>query len=89
MPLEYSCRAMWKIFLVFTYLESRWEQNQQFIVLHWRHSERDGVLNHRRLDCLLNRLSWRRSKKTSKLRVIGLCEGNASMTNEFLAQTGH
>ena len=27
-----------------------------------------------------------RSKKTSKLRVIGLCEGNSPVTNEFPAQ---
>ena len=38
----------------------------------WRHNERDGVSNHRRLDCLHNRLFRRRSKKTSKLRVTGL-----------------
>ena len=36
----------------------------------------DGVSNQRRLHCLLNRLSSRRSKKTSKLRVTGLCEEN-------------
>ena len=41
----------------------------------WRHYERDGVSNHRRLDNLLNRLFRRRSKKTSKLRVTGLCKG--------------
>ena len=28
--------------------------------LQWRHDERDGVSNHRRLDGLLNRLFWRR-----------------------------
>ena len=38
------------------------------IPLQWRHNERDGVSNHRRLDCLLNRLFRRWSKKTSKLR---------------------
>ena len=43
--------------------------------LQWRNNERDGVSNNRRLDCLLNRLFRRRSKKTSKLRVTGLCEG--------------
>ena len=32
--------------------------------------------NHRRLDCLLSRLFRRRSKKTSKLRITGLCEEN-------------
>ena len=49
-------------------------------------NEWDGVLNHQRLDCLLNRLSWRRSKETSKLRVNGLCEGNSPVTGEFPAQ---
>ena len=34
-----------------------------------------GVTNHRRLDCLLNRLFRHRSKKTSELRVTGLCRG--------------
>ena len=38
-------------------------------MLQWRHNERDGVSNHRRLDCLLNRLFWYRSKKISNLRV--------------------
>ena len=51
-----------------------------------RHNRRDGVSNHRRLDCLLDRLFSRRSKKTSKLRVTGLCEGNSPVTGEFPAQ---
>ena len=42
--------------------------------LQWRHDKRDGVPNHRRLDCLLNHLFRRSSKKASKLSVIGLCE---------------
>ena len=54
--------------------------------LHWRHDEHDGVSNHQPHDCLLNRLFRRRSKKTSKLRVTGLCAGNSSVTGEFLAQ---
>ena len=37
-------------------------------------------------DCLLNGLFKRRSNKTSKLRVIGLCEGNSLVTGEFPAQ---
>ena len=52
----------------------------------WRHNERDGVTNHRRLNCFLNRFFTHRSKKTSKLRVTGLCEGNSPVTGEFLAQ---
>ena len=42
--------------------------------------EPDDVSNHQRLECLLNRLFMRRSNKTSKLRVTGLCEGNPSVT---------
>ena len=35
---------------------------------------------------LLNRLFRRRSKKTSKLRVTGLCEGNSRVTCELPLQ---
>ena len=52
----------------------------------WRHNERDGVSNPRRLDCLLNRLFRRRSKKTSKLCVTCLCEGNPPVTGGFPSQ---
>ena len=51
--------------------------------LQWRHNECDGVSNHWRLICLLNRLFRRRSKKTSKVRVTGLCEGNPPVTEEI------
>ena len=43
--------------------------------LHWRHNGHDIVSNHQPHDCLLNCLFIRRSKKTSKLRVTGLCSG--------------
>ena len=56
------------------------------ITLQCRHNEHDGISNHQPYDCLLNRLFKRRSKKTSKLRVIGLCEGNSPMTDEFPTQ---
>ena len=45
------------------------------MTLQWRHNDRDGVSNQRRLNCLLSRLFRCRSKKTSKLRVTGLSEG--------------
>ena len=54
--------------------------------LHWRHNGYDGVSNHQPHDCLLNRLFRRRSKKTWKLRVTGLCVGNSPVTGEFPAQ---
>ena len=47
------------------------------ITLQWRRNGRDSVSNHQPHDCLLNRLFRRRSKKTSKLRVTGLCAGNS------------
>ena len=56
------------------------------IPLRWRHNEHDCVSNDQPHDRVLNRLFRRRSKKTSKLRVTGLCEGNSPMTGEFPAQ---
>ena len=47
------------------------------VPLRWRHNERDSVSNHQPHDCLLNGLFRRRSKKTSKLRVTGLCVENS------------
>ena len=41
------------------------------ITFQWRHNERDGVSNHRRLNCFLNRLFSRRSKLISNL--YGTC----------------
>ena len=57
-----------------------------FYTLQWRHNGRDAVSNHQPHDCLLHRIFKRRSKKTSKLRVTGLCAGNSPGTGEFPAQ---
>ena len=54
--------------------------------LQWRHNGRDSVSNHKPHDCVLNRLFRCRPKKTSKLRVTGLCAGNSPVTGEFPAQ---
>ena len=54
--------------------------------LQWRHNGHDSVPNQQPHDCLLNRLFRRRSKKTAKLRVTGLCAGNSPRTGEFPAQ---
>ena len=58
----WNYRAVWN-------LQALWTLPSQ-----WRHNG-DGVSNHRRIDCILNRLLRRRSKKISKLRVTGLCDG--------------
>ena len=54
--------------------------------LQWRHNGNGGVWNHQPYHCLLNCLFGRRSKKTSKLRVAGLCVRNSPGTGEFPAQ---
>ena len=54
--------------------------------LLWRHNGGECVSNHQPHDCLLNRLFGRWSKKTSKLRVTGLCAGNSPEIGEFPAQ---
>ena len=54
--------------------------------LQWRHNEHDSVSNHQPHDCLLKRLFRHWSKKTSKFRVTGLCEGNSPVNIEFPAQ---
>ena len=71
----------------------KWSEKSQSLwldtlrrLLQWRHDGRDGVSNHQRIDCLLKHLFMRRSKKSSKLRVTGLCEGNSPVTGEFPAQ---
>ena len=45
-------------------------------------SQITGVL----IVCLIKRLFSRRSKKASKLHVIGLCQGNSPVTGEFPTQ---
>ena len=62
------------------------EQSWIHISLRWRHNGGDSVSNHQPRECLLNRLIRCRSKKTSKLRVAGLCVGNSPRTSEFPAQ---
>ena len=44
-----------------------------FVSLRWRHNDHDGVSNHQPHGCLFRR----RSKKTPKLSVTGLCAGNS------------
>ena len=66
--------------------QSAFERRHICYSLRWRNNERDSVSNHQSHYCLLNRLFRRRSKKSSKLRVTGLCVGNLPGTGEFPAQ---
>ena len=63
---------------------SRWEV--LWSSLRWRHNVHDSDWNHQPHDYLLNRSFRRSSKKTSKLRVTGLCAGNSPGTGQFPAQ---
>ena len=54
--------------------------------LRWRRNGHGDVSNHQPHHCLLNLLFGCRSKKTSKLRVTGLCAWNSPGTGEFSAQ---
>ena len=53
--------------------------------LRWRYNGCDGVSYHQPHHCLPNLLFRHGSKKTSKLRVTGLCAGISSVTGEFPA----
>ena len=65
---------------------SSWSWTRSTPSLQWRHNGRDGVSNYQPHHWLLNRLFGRRWKKTSKLRVTGLCAGNSLGTGEFPGQ---
>ena len=54
--------------------------------LQWHHNGHDGVSNHQPYECLLTVYPRCRSKKASKHRVTGLCEGNSPVTGEFPTQ---
>ena len=72
--------------ILFWVWQFRWSSTGQLFPSQWRHIERDGVSNRQLHDCLLWRLFKWRSKKASKLRIIGLCEGNSPVTGEYPAQ---
>ena len=75
-------KGRWGNCVVNTDSKYRWSD---FTALQWRHNGRDGVSNHQPRDCLLSRLFRHRSKKTSKIHVTGLFEGNSAVTGEFPA----
>ena len=56
------------------------------VSLQWRHNEHHGISNPQHIDCLFNHLFRRTRKKTSKLRVTGLCEAYPLMTGGFPSQ---
>ena len=77
-PISPRCqRVSWHIQHDIHFLNSVGTMWHSLCTLLWRHNEHDSVSNHQPRGCLLNRLFRRRSKKTSKLRVTGLCVGKS------------
>ena len=54
--------------------------------LQWRHNGHNGISNHQPHDYFTQPFIQHSSKKTSKLRVTGLCAGNSPVSGEFPAQ---
>ena len=77
-PLHYIPRNLYTVLTLLCFVVVN--------LLQWRHKEYDGVSNHQRLECLLNRLFRPRSNKTSKLCVTGLNERNSPVIDVFPAQ---
>ena len=84
--LTQICVAIWCPSVSVNHITYLSGLEQKWYSLQWCHNEHDGVSNHQPHDCLLKHWLRRRSKKTSKLRVTGLCEGNSPVTGEFPAQ---
>ena len=66
--------------------DNKVNENKVSYLLQWRHNGLDRVSNHQSHHCLLSRLFGRRTKKTSKLRATGLCEGKSPGTGELPSQ---
>ena len=90
-PNEYICYwfvlyIVYEIVVNIIYIKLTRQLVPNQTILQWRHNERDGVSNPLRHECLLNPLFRRRSKKTTKLHVSGLCKGNSPVTRQLPAQ---
>ena len=91
--VKYPSITLWNVFIKVFHAKSfmkiisrMWQISRNahnLTIIQWRKNERDGVSNHRCLYCLLNCCFRCRSKKTSKIRVTGLCVGNSPVTGEF------
>ena len=77
-----SCAKFPSLQLIKIYLRAT--QHFHKLSLPWHHNGRDDVSNHQPHHYYLNSLFRRRSKKTSKFCVTGLCAGNPPVTGDFV-----
>ena len=76
--MDFTCTMVYQINrFIRCQVKLAYRKHKCLTPLRWRQNGRDSVSNHQPHDCLFNRLFRRRSKKTSKLRVTGLCVGNS------------
>ena len=77
----------WSLMLYFIWLvrnnEIKMFNQKSIRSLQWHHNGCNGISNHQSQDCFLNHSFRHKSKKTSNLRVTGLCAGNSPVTGEF------
>ena len=87
---QFDAIPLFKSILAYCWI-NRWEIFNAFWIkqLLWRHNEHDSVANHQPRGCIRDRLFSRRSKKTSKLRVTGLCVGNSRTKGQFRGKCFH
>ena len=82
------CRTLTPIGLIRKYQTPKPDVSNKphLLALQCRPNECHGASYHQPHECLRNRLFRRRSNKTAKFRVTGLCAGNSPVTGEFPAQ---
>ena len=90
-PVNSPHKGQWRRALIFSLIcvwINGWVNNREAGDLRRYRAHYDVTVmsNHQPHDCLLNRLFRRRSKKTSKVRLTGLCEGNSPVNGEFPTQ---
>ena len=76
----YLGRLIWCIYLIvwvlFIKSSNYWHETKYPLgTLQWRHNGRHGASNHRRLDCVLNRLFRCRSKKYQSSALLAFVRG--------------
>ena len=59
-----------ELFFHSIYAGEGWDGRGMSLTWQWRQNERDGVLNHLRLDCLLNRSEQRRHQSSASLAFV-------------------
>ena len=85
LDMYWPATSSWWLLIPWQEIGAKPTATTMLITLQWRHNGRDSVSNHQPHDCFLKHLFRHRSKKTSKLRVTGLCAENSTGAGELPA----